>query len=177
MSRPPLAREKVLDAFEQILIEEGERAATMDATAKAAGVSKGGLLYHFGTKEALESAIIDRLRTLVAEDVAVMTAAPEGPIAYFLRTSVMANDPIDRAILATSRLAQGGDPVASDALRDVREQWAAALRPHTKDGVALDLVMLVSDGLYFNNALSGGSIPGPRGTGPGIEPPSSALLK
>ena len=165
MSRPPLAREKVLDAFEQILIDEGERAATMDATAKAAGVSKGGLLYHFGTKEALESAIIDRLRTLVAEDVAVMTAAPEGPIAYFLRTSVMANDPIDRAILATSRLAQGGDAVASDALRDVREQWAAALGPHTKDAVALDLVMLVSDGLYFNNALAGGSIPGPVPSG------------
>ena len=169
MSRPPLAREKVLDAFEQILIEEGERAATMDATAKAAGVSKGGLLYHFGTKESLESAIIDRLRTLVAEDVAVMAAAPEGPIAYFLRTSVMANDPIDRAILATSRLAQGGDPVASDALRDVREQWAAALRPHTKDEVALDLVMLVSDGLYFNNALSGGSIPGPVPRGPALD--------
>lgn len=161
MSRPPLAREKVLDAFEQILIEEGERSATMDATARAAGVSKGGLLYHFGTKEALESAIIDRLQTLVAEDVAVMIAASEGPIAYFLRTSVMANDPIDRAILATSRLAQGGGAAASDALRDVREQWAAALRPHTKDAVALDLVMLVSDGLYFNNALSGGSIPGP----------------
>ncbi|GAA5100121.1 TetR/AcrR family transcriptional regulator [Microbacterium yannicii] len=169
MSRPPLAREKVLDAFEQILIEEGERAATMDATAKAAGVSKGGLLYHFGTKESLESAIIDRLRTLVADDVAVMAAAPEGPIAYFLRTSVMANDPIDRAILATSRLAQGGDAVASDALRDVREQWAAALRPHTKDAVALDLVMLVSDGLYFNNALAGGSIPGPVPRGAALD--------
>ena len=26
---------------------------------------------------------------------------------------------------------------------------------------SLDLVMLVSDGLYFNNALAGGSIPGP----------------
>jgi len=169
MSRPPLAREKVLDAFEQILIEEGERAATMDATAKAAGVSKGGLLYHFGTKESLESAIIDRLRTLVADDVAEMAAAPEGPIAYFLRTSVMANDPIDRAILAASRLAQGGDAVASDALRDVREQWAAALRPHTKDAVALDLVMLVSDGLYFNNALAGGSIPGPVPRGAALD--------
>ena len=40
MPRPPLAREKVLDAFEAILIEEGERAATLEATAKAAGVSK-----------------------------------------------------------------------------------------------------------------------------------------
>lgn len=161
MSRPPLAREKVLDAFERILIEEGERAATMDATAKSAGVSKGGLLYHFGTKEALEAAAVERLSALVEADVAAMAAAPEGPIAYFLRSSAMEDDPLDRAILAVSRLAQGGSPAAGEALRGIRERWANVLRDHTRDETALDLVMLVSDGLYFNNALSGGAIPGP----------------
>nr|BFF11770.1 hypothetical protein GCM10025699_30730 [Microbacterium flavescens] len=110
MSRPPLARDKVLDAFEAILIDEGERSATMDATARAAGVSKGGLLYHFGSKDALEAALLERLHALVEDDVAAMAAAPEGPIAYFLRTSVMENDRIDRAILAASRLAQGAAP-------------------------------------------------------------------
>ncbi|MCW3494193.1 TetR/AcrR family transcriptional regulator [Microbacterium sp. SSM24] len=169
MSRPPLAREKVLDAFEQILIDDGERAATMDATARAAGVSKGGLLYHFGSKDALEAGLIERLIALVAEDVAEMKAAPEGPIAYFLHTSVNSNDPIDRAILATSRLAQGGNTAAGDSLRSIRDQWASALEPHTKDATALDLVMLVSDGLYFNNALSGGSIPGPVPRGAALD--------
>lgn len=166
MSRPPLAREKVLDAFEAILIDEGERAATLDATARAAGVSKGGLLYHFASKEALEAGIVERLRALVEDDAAAMEAAPDGPISYFLRTSVMQNDPLDRAILATSRLAQGGSPAARAALREIRDRWADVLRPHTKDATVLDLVMLVSDGLYFNNALEGGSIPGPvpRGT-------------
>ena len=61
MSRPPAAREAVLDAFERIIIAEGERGATLDATAKAAGVSKGGLLYHFGTKEDLFAALADDL--------------------------------------------------------------------------------------------------------------------
>ncbi len=169
MSRPPLARERVLDAFERILIEEGERAATMDATARAADVSKGGLLYHFATKDALAAAMLERLSTLVDEDVAAMTSAPDGPIAYFLRTSVMQNDPLDRAILAASRLAQGGDTAASEALRDIRKKWGDALRPHTRDATALDLVMLVSDGLYFNNALDGGSIPGPVPRGPALD--------
>ena len=169
MSRPPLARDKVLDAFEAILIEEGERAATMEATARAAGVSKGGLLYHFGSKDALESALLERLHALVEEDVAAMAASPEGPIAYFLRTSVMENDRIDRAILATSRLAQGGSARARVALRGIRDQWAEVLRTHTKDATALDLVMLVSDGLYFNNALEGGSIPGPVPRGAALD--------
>lgn len=161
MSRPPLARERVLDAFERILIDEGERAATMDATARAAGVSKGGLLYHFASKEALESALIARLRALAEADVAAMAASPEGPIAYFLRSSAMQNDPLDRAILATSRLAQGGNTAASESLRTIRDLWAQTLEPYTAGDTALDLVMLVSDGLYFNNALSGGAIPGP----------------
>ncbi|MGZ8804129.1 MAG: TetR/AcrR family transcriptional regulator [Microbacterium sp.] len=161
MSRPPHARESVLDAFAAILIDSGERAATMDATARAAGVSKGGLLYHFGSKEAMESGVIERLDALVADDIMAMMVAEKGPIAYFLRSSVMENDPLDRAILATARLAQGGNLAASTALRDVRERWGEALRPHTKDAASLDLVMLVSDGLYFNNALAGGNIPGP----------------
>ncbi|WP_439592462.1 TetR/AcrR family transcriptional regulator [Microbacterium sp.] len=169
MSRPPLAREKVLDAFEGILVEDGERAATMDATARAAGVSKGGLLYHFASKEALEAGILARLRALVDDDVAAMNAAPDGAVAYFLRSSVMQNDPIDRAILATARLAQSGNAAASDALRNVRELWADAIRPHAKDEASLDLVMLVSDGLYFNNALEGGSIPGPVPRGAAME--------
>ena len=161
MSRPPLARERLLDAVEQELLEHGLNGVTLERVAERAGVSKGGLLYHFGSKDQLETGVLERLTSLVAEDVAEMKAAPEGPIAYFLHTSVNSNDPIDRAILATSRLAQGGNTAAGEALRSIRDQWAEALRPHTKDETALDLVMLVSDGLYFNNALSGGSIPGP----------------
>ncbi|MBF4560653.1 TetR/AcrR family transcriptional regulator [Microbacterium sp. VKM Ac-2870] len=169
MSRPPLAREKVLDAFEAILVDEGERAATMDATARAAGVSKGGLLYHFASKEILEAGLIERLQTLVDADVVAMSSAADGPISYYLRSSVMENEPIDRVILATSRLAQGGNVHASEALREVRVKWADALRPYAPDGAALDLVMLVGDGLYFNNALSGGSIPGPVPRGAALD--------
>ncbi|HYJ50457.1 MAG TPA: TetR/AcrR family transcriptional regulator [Microbacterium sp.] len=169
MSRPPRARESVLDAFEAILVDGGERSATLEATARRANVSKGGLLYHFASKEALESGLIERLGRLVDVDIEAITTADEGPIAYFLRSSVMQNDPLDRAIIATSRLAQGGNAAASSALREIRERWEDALRPHTKDAAALDLVMLVSDGLYFNNALQGGSIPGPVPTGADLD--------
>ena len=145
----------MLDAFERILVEDGARAATLDAAARAAGVSKGGLLYHFASKDALESALIERLRLLVGADIATIETAPEGAVAHFVRTSVMEDDDLDRAIIATSRLAQNGHAGAIAALREMRESWEAVLRPHTKDAAALDLVMLVSDGLYFNNALGG----------------------
>lgn len=153
MPRPPLARERVLDAFEALLIDDGERAATLDATARAAGVSKGGLLYHFGAKDDLVSGLLQRLAMLVDEDITSMLAAPEGPVAYYLRTSVLVDDPLDRTLVAVSRLAQGGREDASAALHEVRGRWADAIAPSVRDGAALDVVMLVSDGLYFNNAL------------------------
>ena len=100
MSRPPRARESVLDAFEALLIAEGPKAATMDAAAQAAGVSKGGLLYHFASKEALETALLERMEQLAREDVAEMEAEPEGIVSAFLRSSVMDDSPIDRALIA-----------------------------------------------------------------------------
>lgn len=154
MSRPPLARERVLDAYEHVLIAEGERSATLDAVAKAAGVSKGGLLYHFASKEELIAGLLERLSSLADEDLERMRDAPEGPVAYYVRTSVMEDDALDRALIATSRLAQGGSVTASAGLGEVRRRWAEAIRPHVRDETALELVMLLSDGLYFNNSLA-----------------------
>ena len=169
MSRPPHAREKVLDAFEQLLIDEGARAATMDATARAAGVSKGGLLYHFGSKDALEKGLIARAEALVADDLAAMSAAPDGPVAYFLRTSALAGDPLDRALVATSRIAQGGSAQARAALDRTREGWADALRPHVAGAAELDLVLLVADGLYANYTQSEDAATGRVPTGAAMD--------
>ncbi|MCK2028750.1 TetR/AcrR family transcriptional regulator [Microbacterium galbinum] len=153
MPRPPLARERVLDAFEELVLTEGERAATIEATAKAAGVSKGGLLYHFGSKDELVAGLLQRLEELTTADLARMNAADEGPVSYYVRTSVMEDDALDRALVTASRLAQGGSAAAADALRDSRRRWEDTIRPHVRDQAGLDLVMLLSDGLYFNNSL------------------------
>lgn len=143
----------MLDAFEAIVIAEGERAATLEATAKAAGVSKGGLLYHFGSKEELATGLLDRLDALTTADLERMASDTDGPVAYYIRTSVMEDDALDRALIAATRLAQGGSSAAADMLRRTRSRWADTIRPHVRDRASLDLVMLLSDGLYFNNSL------------------------
>lgn len=144
----------MLDAYESILIAEGERAATLDAVARTAGVSKGGLLYHFASKDALALALAERLARLTDDDLERMRVAPEGPVAYYVRTSVMEDDALDRALVATTRLTQGGSATASAALGEVRRRWAEEIRPHVRDQAALDLVMLLGDGLYLNNSLT-----------------------
>ncbi|MFA1531395.1 TetR/AcrR family transcriptional regulator [Corynebacterium belfantii] len=80
------AKEKLLDAFEDILISQGENAATLDAVAQKAGVSKGGLLYHFPSKTALVTGLTDRLEERMNEDISLMQQAPGGVAAYYIRT-------------------------------------------------------------------------------------------
>ena len=54
------ARERLLDAAERVVVESGATHLTLDAVAKSAGVSKGGLLYHFPNKEALLEGMLSR---------------------------------------------------------------------------------------------------------------------
>ncbi|MWB99913.1 TetR/AcrR family transcriptional regulator [Agromyces seonyuensis] len=153
MSRPPAARDAVLDAFERLVIAGGERGATLDATAKAAGVSKGGLLYHFGSRRALIDGLLARLDDLVADDVARIHSDPRGAISYFLRSSEVVETDLDRTFVAALRLAQSGDRAAAAALDDVRRAWIEALGRHVTDPAAALAVALVGDGLYYHAAL------------------------
>ena len=60
--------EKVLDATETLVARQGIGSLTMDAVAAEAGVSKGAVLHHFRSKDALVEAMASRkLRTLRSE--------------------------------------------------------------------------------------------------------------
>jgi AcrR family transcriptional regulator len=60
MTRPPVAREKVLQAAERIVQEQGAGSLTYDQLVKDSGVSRGGITYHFPTKELLLQALVVR---------------------------------------------------------------------------------------------------------------------
>lgn len=158
------ARERVLDAFVALLIEQGERAATLDSVAKSAGVSKGGLLYHFASKEALIAGLLERLKELGDADVVKVRDAPEGAVRYFLRTSVSVGSPLDQAILATTRLAQGSHPQAREALASLQAGWHEVILETVADPTLARAIMLLSDGIYYNSSLLNGTFGTADGT-------------
>ena len=143
-------RERLLDAFESLLIEHGARAATLDAVAAAAGVSKGGLLYHFPSKAALAQGQRERLAALGDADVEAMRAAPEGPVEYYLRSSTESGGPLDRALVAAIRLAEESDGDASAVLDRMRAAWYDALLEELDDPALAHVVELIGDGMYHH---------------------------
>lgn len=148
MPPPPAARAKVLRAFAELLVESGERAATLEAVADRAGVSKGGLLYHFPSKDALVDGLLDHLGELTAADVGTMRGAPEGPADYLLRTSTVIDGEFGIVYLAASRLAQGAYPRARDVLDEAQAAWTATVREELGDPVLSRAVSLMGEGLY-----------------------------
>jgi AcrR family transcriptional regulator len=51
----------ILSAAERVVMRDGVMRLTIDAVAREAKLSKGGVLYHFGTKETLIQAMLERL--------------------------------------------------------------------------------------------------------------------
>lgn len=155
MTTQPPARERVLGAYEELLISDGPRAATLEAVAAAAGVSKGGLLYHFKSKEALTDGLLARLREGAELDFAAMAQDPEGCASYYIRTSVFGGTPFDRAIVAAHRLIQSDDDTVRQAFAELHARWFELILSDVGDPAVARAVMLLGDGLYYNAALFG----------------------
>jgi AcrR family transcriptional regulator len=74
------SREKILDAAAELVTEIGAGRLTLEAVAEKAGLSKGGLLYNFPTKDALLQGMIQRMIDQVtAEKEALRAKASPGP--------------------------------------------------------------------------------------------------
>ncbi|ODU13795.1 MAG: TetR family transcriptional regulator [Pseudonocardia sp. SCN 72-51] len=150
----PSARDRVLDAYETLLIEAGPGSTTLDAVAAAA----------FASKDALAAGLLDRLRDRSAADADAMKADPDGAVAYYLRTSVPGRASpagLTRTYLAALRIADASPTgvTAREALAAVDADGLAALRAEVPDPLLAWLVQLVGDGLYLRT-LTGAPLTG-----------------
>ena len=150
----PSARERILDVYETIVRTDGERSATLDAIAKRAGVSKGGLIYHFPSKDALAAALCERLERLGLEDAQRMRESPDGPAAYYLRSSRYEGSALDHALIAVARLVQAGDERAVRTYQETSRRWLEILTENLGDPVLARIIKLLGDGMYYQALLS-----------------------
>lgn len=157
----PSAREAMLDAAEAHLGEGGT--LTLDSAARAAGVTKPGLMYHFSTKEQLLGAILDRMTARYECEMLALVAARHGA-----EIEDFAEAPAEHRVLAYLDWACTGAIDAADLvifadphLRvTLTERWEDQLSrwlgiPAGVDagrGARLLAVRLMADGLWFDRA-------------------------
>lgn len=76
-------RDALLNALESILAEGGVHLVTLEEVAARAGVTKGGLIYHFKSKEALLVGLVERMYARLEARCAPPGADP-GSLKHFL---------------------------------------------------------------------------------------------
>lgn len=149
MSRPS-NRDRILDAFETHVINEGVGSLTLEGVAERAGVSKGGLLYHFPTKVALFEAFGERMLQGVDAVIADAPADPVARVAWYLDDSLH-GDRERRAARMMLAALHAHDAGTADVIVEAIERFHAVL-----DGVEphlAELVRVVGDGIYLHALL------------------------
>lgn len=148
-------RDKVLDAAEEIVAQAGAAGLTFDAVAKAAGITKGGVQYCFGTKENLIAAMITRWGEGFEAEVAAVAGPDPSPRRLILGhvTATRNSDEADhsRAAVLMTALLQSPEQVAAN--RDWYNARLAGLDLNRAGDRQLALALLAGEGAFLLKAF------------------------
>jgi AcrR family transcriptional regulator len=125
LTAPLTSRERILAAAVQVALREGVSSMTLEAVAREAKVSKGGLLYHFASKDELISGMLQHHAARIQKTVEARMAADPNPRGRWFR-----------ALVQTIHGCEGGDPVIPEMPRFMIAMLAAsATNPQLLDPV------------------------------------------
>jgi len=146
------SREKILDAAAELVAEIGAGRLTLEAVAERAGLSKGGLLYNFPTKDALLQAMIQRMIDQVSESKEALRAQMEpGPnLEARVATTSLLNMCCDGKMqeIATGMMAAAAEnPRLLDPVRQVIAATVEQIESSSDDVEAALLGWLAVEGL------------------------------
>lgn len=144
-------RDKVLDAAETVVKRTGAAGLSIDAVAKAAGITKGGVQYCFGTTEQLIQAMIRRWANAFEGEVMALAGSNPSP-EVLIRAHIAASRPVDkaedsRAAVMMATLLQSPEQVAET--RAWYNGRMAGIDPSSTEGRRLRMAFLAAEGAFF----------------------------
>ncbi|ALK32573.1 TetR/AcrR family transcriptional regulator [Burkholderia plantarii] len=155
---PAHVRSELLRAAADIATEHGVQAITLDAVAERAGVSKGGLQYHFRSKQALFDALFAQTLERFEAQMKTSIAADPHPGGANARAYLHAAMNEATPAASTNLLRVLVSSMMTDP--DARERWAAPMRELSRpdplpleQAATLMICRLAADGLWISELL------------------------
>lgn len=143
----------ILDAAAKVVLEQGVGALTLDAAALEAGVSKGGLLYHFPSKNKLIEGMIERLVAEFDSMLEVELARSDGNwLPAYIRASFQSNPKLDRMGSALFA-AVANDPELLQPLRAHYVKWQEKVTATAASAEIGAVIRMAIDGLWISDLL------------------------
>ena len=154
--QPEQVRRALLDCAAQLAVENGLSAVTLQAVAEAAGVTKGGLLHHFASKQILIEAVFANLLAEFRREIDGYMAKDERSFGRFTRAYVHAAFADHELGMRSPWAALSVSLIAEPALRQLWSDWLEArlLDHHETDSAPmLEIVRLAADGVWLSDLL------------------------
>jgi AcrR family transcriptional regulator len=151
------SRERIFEAAERVVSEVGAARLTLDAVAQAAGISKGGLLYHFPSKEAMLSALAQRyvhhMRCCIDHARESLAAAEPAAELKGCVLGLLGDDPRSKALGAALLATAANDPTLLEVIRQHIAQQGEELNAAAVCFARAAVVALAVDGLKMRESL------------------------
>lgn len=149
-------REAILSAAVFIVKDQGAARLTLDAVAKEAGVSKGGLLYHFPSKDALIEGLTKYMVQGLSERIRIAYDEDEFGTnrGRWLRALTRVNfQSKDQDLGSGLSAAMLLNPDLLEAIREAYNSRQVLIEQDGVDVVLANIIRLVGDGIWFSELL------------------------
>lgn len=149
-------RDAILSAAANIVLKRGASRMTLDTVAKEAGVSKGGLLYHFPSKDALIKGMVDHMVQGLTERIRKEYEGDDSGTnqGRWLRALTKANfSSKDLELSAGLTAAVLLNPDLLEPNRRAYETRQSLIEQDGVDVVWANIIRLVGDGIWFSELL------------------------
>ncbi|MDK9866874.1 TetR family transcriptional regulator [Staphylococcus sp. IPLA37010] len=146
-------RIQLLEAAASIVNEQGSEYLTLDAVAKKAGVSKGGLLYHFKNKFALIQGLVDHADEIYRINVDKHVQGNDQQQGKWIRAFIDATREYssENASITSGMLAaQGINSNLLLPLQDTYKEWQFNIENDGLDKVDATIIRMAVDGLWLS---------------------------
>ena len=153
--RNPASKDMILAAAERVVTQQGPGKLTLDAVAREAGLSKGGLLYNFPSKQTLIQGMIldhvERHRSRYEELRGARAGEPDSAICALIEARKAAG--IERGVGLAMLAGLAEDPELLSPLRAEMRKVLDEIRENATDPMVATIVWLAIDGLEFMELL------------------------
>ncbi len=148
-------RDLILEACSQILRREGLTNLTLKAVAEEAGISKGGLLYHFPNKVSLIETLFkyhnDKFEARLQELAKIEGDVPGAWLRAYARASIeQIADPGNASLYASIFAAEDRYATAHQLMRQKYTLWQKQVEECGLNPDWATLVRFAVDGLWFS---------------------------
>jgi AcrR family transcriptional regulator len=159
LDRRPSRKQDLIKAAVRVVLDHGVAALTIDAVARQAGVTKGGVQYHFASKDLLITELLTD--ALSGMDQALEEVVSADPIAgawhrAYVGLILWELSDCDRCVAALMMSLGPHDPLGKP-YEDMAAHWRQRADADGLDPATSLVVRFATDGLWLERAYGGAS--------------------